>query len=402
MDAATARRTDVAGDKAAELFENFDIYDAAQPTVVYEVTGRARQTCPVLRSEANGGYWLVTRYEDVKAVLQDDDTYLSGPGKSLPIRQTHHMPPLDADPPMHREYRLLLNRFFSRTALAPYVDTMRAMAQRTMDRWWDGGRCELIGEFAAPYTAAVLTFVILNLDSDETIREVQHLVGQIATANAASAWHDLSHFVTDLLERRRHEDAERDDVLGAILNGDVAGRPLTDEEQIGITTVLLLGGLDTTKGAIGSIALHLAQDRTLEEHLRTGDWTVFDLDEFLRLDSPVPALARTVAHDTELGGVPLHAGEHVLIHYGSANRDAAIFDDADRLCLGRRKNPHLAFGAGIHRCIGSNLARLSITAAVGELLDRCTNLRLAEGAEVRYSPGGSWHPMTLDLLYDKR
>lgn len=380
---------------------DFDLYDPDLPDQVYDVLDEARQTCPVARSEANEGFWLVSRYEDVKAVLQDDDTYLSEPGKSLPIRQTHKMPPIDADPPMHREYRLLLNRFFSRSALAPQAGTIREIATRTMDRWYDDGRCELVDDYAAPFTAAVLTHVVLGLDSDVRIREVQHLVEQIAAANSATAWHDLAAFVTTLLDERRADPQPRDDVLGTILDGEVAGRPLTEEERIGMTTVLLLGGLDTTKGAIGSIAARMVQDPALQDHLATTDWTVFDLDEFLRLDSPVPALARTVSHDTALHGVRLHAGDRVLVHYGSANRDPEMFDDPGRLCLGRRKNPHVAFGVGIHRCLGSNLARLSVAAAVDELVTRCGGLRLAEGAEIHYSGGGAWHPVRLDVVFDK-
>lgn len=385
-----------------ELFERFDLYDPALADIVYDVLADARRRCPVPHSSATEGFWLVSRYEDVKTVLQDDETYISGPGKALPIRQTQPMPPLDTDPPMHREFRLLLNRFFSRRGLEPYAPAIRDIARETVDPWIDAGSCELVEEFASPFTATVLARVILALEDMGEIRRVQHLVESIATANAAAAWQELAAFVRALLDQRREAPEQSDDVLGAILHGTVAGRALSESEQIGMTVVLLLGGLDTTKGAISTIVWRLSQDRMLEDRLRDPDRLEGSLDEFLRIDSPVTSLARTVATDTELGGVELHPGDRVLVHYGSANRDDTVFEEPDQLDLDRAKNPHVAFGMGIHRCIGANLARMSMATAIGEILERVEDIRLAPGAEVHFTPGHVRRPKTLPITFQPR
>jgi cytochrome P450 len=385
-----------------EAFETFDLYDPDLADQVYDVLSDARGRCPVPHSTANGGFWLVTRYEDVKTVLHDDDTYISAPGKSLPVRQTHPMPPIDSDPPMHREFRLLLNRFFSRSGLEPYAPGIREIARRTVDTWIDTGHCEIVEQFANPFTATVLAKIILALDDVDEIGRVQHLVESIGAANAATAWQDLEVFVKALLEDRTKSPEQPDDVLGAIIHGTVAGRPLTETERIGVTTVLLLGGLDTTKGAISNVMWRLTQDPALEARLHGSDWAAGSLDEFLRIDSPVTALARTVASDTVLGDVKLHPGDHVLVHYASANRDGTMFEDPDRLDLDRGRNPHVAFGLGIHRCIGSNLARLSIEAAIDEILERAGDIRLAPGAEVHFTPGAARHPKSLQITFQSR
>lgn len=386
----------------SDPLERFDLYDPALADGVYDVLADARKRCPVPHSSANGGFWLVTRYEDVKTVLHDDDTYISSPGKSLPVRQTHPMPPIDSDPPMHREFRLLLNRFFSRTALEPYAPAIRDIARETVDSWVDAGRCELVEDFANPFTATVLAKIILDVEDVEEIRKVQHLVEAVGSANAATAWQDLEVFVRTLLEDRRKATDQPDDVIGAILNGEVAGRALTETERLGVMTVLLLGGLDTTKGAISNIVWRMTGDPTLEDRLRGSDWERASLDEFLRIDSPVTALARTVTTHTVLGDAELHPGDHVLVHYASANRDDAVFEHPDQVDLERGKNPHVAFGLGIHRCIGSNLARISISAAINEILERVEQIRLAPGAEVHFTPGGARHPRSLPVTFRQR
>jgi cytochrome P450 len=386
----------------SEPLERFDLYDPVLADRVYDVLADARERCPVPHSNANGGFWLVTRYEDVKTVLHDDDTYISSPGKSLPVRQTHPMPPIDSDPPMHREFRLLLNRFFSRTALEPYAPAIADIARETVDSWVDDERCEVVEDFANPFTATVLAKIILGVEDIDAIRKVQHLVEAVGSANAATAWQDLEAFVTALLEARRNAVEQPDDVIGAILNGEVAGRSLTETERLGVTTVLLLGGLDTTKGAISNIAWRMTEDRTLEERLRGSDWARTSLDEFLRIDSPVTALARTVTTETVLGDAELRPGDHVLVHYASANRDGAVFEHPDQLDLERAKNPHVAFGLGIHRCIGSNLARISIAAAINEILERVEHIRLSPGAEVHFTPGAARHPSSLPITFRRR
>lgn len=165
-------------------------------------------------------------------------------------------------------------------------------------------------------------------------------------------------------------------------------------------TVLFMGGLDTTRGALGTIAVHLATTPGIEDRLREPGWVKHDLEEFIRHDSPVITMARTVVEDVELGGRLLRAGDRLGIHFASANWDETKFDDAQDLRFDRPLSGHAGFGLGIHRCIGMHLARVQITVAFDELLARITNLRLA-GGEVLWAPGVVTAPHTLDLEFDR-
>jgi cytochrome P450 len=193
-----------------------------------------------------------------------------------------------------------------------------------------------------------------------------------------------------------------DDLLSAIVNGRVEGRPLTLEEQVGICATLFSGGLDTVRASLGNITRWWAEDPRIEVRLANPDWIRGDLDEFLRLESPITFLARTVTRDTEVSGCPMKAGDRVALHYASANRDSQHFDHPTELDFDRGKNPHVAFGVGLHRCLGMHFARLQIGIAFEELLSRITNVRIANGEWVTMARGVILAPESLPIEFDIR
>jgi cytochrome P450 len=383
----------------ADALSHLDIYDAGMSAVLNETLEHARTHCPVAHSDANGGYHLVSRYADVTAVLGDDARFSSKGGKSLPPRQLLDMPPLDSDPPEHRGYRRLLNPFFSRRGLEKHEPAIREIARGLIDEFIHSGRFEVVEDYASPLTAATLCRVILNLDDDELMATARKRVEAIGEGNAAQAWVELTAFLTTLIRERK--PTGDGNVLDAVLSGEIDGAPLTEEQRLGIIIVLFLGGLDTTRAQITCIADHLALHPELEERLRDPGWVRTDLDEFLRHDSVVTALARRVTGPTELNGVALGAEDRLLVHYYSANHDAGQFERPGELIFDRGRNPHVAFGMGIHRCLGSNLARLQIQVAFGELLARVTGLRVAPGERVSISPGVTRMPESLPLVFER-
>jgi cytochrome P450 len=383
----------------ADVLSHLDIYNADMSAVLDEALEHARTHCPVSHSDANGGYHLVSRYADVTAVLGDDARFSSKGGKSLPPRQLLDMPPLDSDPPEHRGYRRLLNPFFSRRGLERHEPAIREIARGLIDEFIGSGQFEVVEDYASPLTAATLCRVILNLDDDEVMATARKRVVAIGEGNAAQAWVELTEFLTTLIRERK--PGADGNVLDAILSGSVDGTPLTDEQKLGIIIVLFLGGLDTTRAQITCIAHHLAVHPDMEQRLRNPGWVRTDLDEFLRHDSVVTALARRVTGATELNGVALGAEDRLLVHYYSANHDAEQFERPDEFFFERGRNPHVAFGMGIHRCLGSNLARLQIQVAFDELLARVTRLRIAPGAEISISAGVTRMPETLPLVFDR-
>jgi cytochrome P450 len=165
---------------------------------------------------------------------------------------------------------------------------------------------------------------------------------------------------------------------------------------------LFSGGLDTVRGALGNIVRHLAEDPGMEDRLRDPAWARSDLDELLRLETPITFLARTVTRDTEVSGCPMKAGDRLALHFASANRDAGRFDDADQLRFDRERNPHVAFGIGIHRCLGLHFARLQIEIGIEELLAQVTNLRIPDGVEVELAKGVIFTPELLPVEFDRR
>jgi cytochrome P450 len=391
---------DSATDFAGRLGQ-FDIYADDSGDITDDLFEYARTQCPVPHSSANGGYHLVTRYDDVRAVLTNDDVFSSTGGKSLPSHQLLVMPPIDVDPPIQNEYRRLLNRYFSKVGLAKTEGAIRAIARQLVDGFIDQGEVDIQVDYATPLTSATLCKVILNLEDEELTRTAIRRVEAIGAANRPEAWQELTSFLTELMAA--HQPTGGDNVLDAIVSGQVEGRPLTEDDKLGVVVVLFLGGLDTTRAAITSIVGHLVQDPDLEQRLRNPDWVRHDLDEFLRYDSVVTALARRVTGDTELNGTQLHAEDRVLVHYYSADHDSDRFPNADRLDFDRASNPHLAFGVGVHRCLGSNLARLQIRVAFDELLSRVQNIRPVEGSSpIRYTSGISRMPREMRVAFDRR
>lgn len=385
---------------AEELARHFDLFDIEHVRRKWEVLEYGRKRCPVIHTDADEGYYIVTRYEDVRAVAEDPATFSSEqPGlRGVPIR----MPPLTEDPPRHNQFRRLLNKYFSRSFLLMYEDVLRASANEIIDGFIDAGRFEFIHDFAIPLTAAALARVILDDDNQDRIAAAVVIATRIGSEGTPQAFFDMTEHARTCLEDRAAAGSKRDDVLAAIVSATVDGRPLTSEEQVGIVTVLFTGGLDTTKGAMGNIAHHLATVPGLEERVRDPEWVRSDLDEFLRYESPVMFQARTVTKDTVLSGCPLRAGDRLAIHFASANRDEARFEHPDELRFDRERNPHAAFGLGIHRCIGAQFARLQIEVAFSELLGRVGHLRIPAGEHVEMAPGVVHTPETLPLEFERR
>jgi cytochrome P450 len=391
---------DPAALEVENLAPHLDLFDPSHSERLWEVLSYARTACPVLKTDADEGYYIVTRYDDLRAVLEDPQTYSSVQAglRGVPLP----MPPLTEDPPRHIEYRRALNKYLSRSFLSRYAADVRDTARTLLDNLVPRGRFDFMADYAIPFTSRNLARVILDDSNAERIQRAIAIATRISSEGDPQAFFDMAALAEEFLRDRAASGSQRDDVLSAIVNGTVEGRPLTLQEQVGATMIMFTGGLDTTKAALGNIAFHLAEDPALEQRLRDPEWIKADLDEFLRYESPITFMARTVTRDTELGGCPLKPGDRVAVHYASANRDESRFEHADRLDFGRQRNPHAAFGLGPHRCIGMHFARLQIETAFGELLSRVTNLRIPQDARVQTAVGIVLSPEHLPVAFDVR
>jgi cytochrome P450 len=365
----------------------------------WDIFGYAREGCPVARTEQAGGFWLVTRYEDVKRVLEDWRTFSSTESPITPSPVS--LCPIDDDPPVQTAARQLLNPLFSRGAVAKYEPAMRAAARALIPNWIDRGSVELLTEFAGPYVAAMLTEVIFTDFGPEDTARAQNIALRSAEDPSPQVFIDLFGLCSEYLAAARERGVTEDGVVYRLLNGTFNGEPVPEDKQLGVLGILVLGGLDTTRAAIGNIAYRLAANPGTEDRLRNPAWVKRDLDEFLRLDSPVACMARVATRDVELSGALIKAGERVQVRYDSANRDESRFPGADTLAFDEARSGHAAFGFGVHRCIGSNLARLQIEVAYDELLRQIKNLRLAPGAEITWMPGNSNALHAVNLEFDR-
>jgi cytochrome P450 len=382
-----------------ELAPHFNLYDPEHSERLWEVLHYAQANCPVMKTDADTGYYVITKYDDLRRVTEDPQTFSSIEAglRGVPIP----MPPLTVDPPTQTQYRRQLNPYLSRSFLSRYEPVMRQIVVDLLDKLVPQGRMEFMHDFAIPLTSANLARVILDDDNHARIEHAIDVATQISSVGNAEAFFEMKEIAEDLLRDRAAAQTDREDILNAIVNGTIDGRPLTLEEQVGVTTILFTGGLDTTKAAMGNIVRRLTENPALEARLRDPEWIKTDLDEFLRVDSPIMFMARTVTADTEVNGCPLKPGDRVAIHFAAANRDPDRFERPDELDFGRGRNPHAAFGMGVHRCIGLHFARLQIQIAFEELLARVTNLRVPEGEHVEITAGVVLSPEHLPVEFDR-
>jgi cytochrome P450 len=364
--------------------EHFDYLAPDFARELHPTLAKMRALCPVAHSDQHRGYWIATKYEDVLQVAQDWETFSSELGISVPETQmTVQAIPEHIDPPLHRVYKRLINAYFTPAAVAPYEQPTRALVTRLIDTFIEAGTCDFLTDFARPFPGLAFFDLVLNAPSDQ-LTELNDLATKASVPNnpdAKECWAALHKWIQDFVDLRRSQPA-RGDVVDAILHAEIEGRPVTDGEILGLILLLILGGLETTAGALGHFMIRFCQEPEIPALLRRQPELVpAAVEELLRLEGSFIAIGRTARHDAEIAGHPIKRGDKVLIYWASANRDEAEFPDAAAFDLNRASNRHIAFGAGPHRCAGSNLARLNLKVAVDEVVQRLTDITLTEPVE---------------------
>ena len=387
---------------SAEWCEHHFNYLAPEFTVdMHPTLAHMRAQCPVTHSEEREGFWAVTSYEEVLRVAQDWETFSSELGVSIPsTNMVTKAIPEHIDPPLHREYKRLINAWFTPKVVARYEDPTRALVTRLIDGFIDGGRCDFMADFAQPLPGLAFFDLVLNAPADQvaTVNDLAQRASVPTNPDSRDCWVALNAWVTDFVATRRAQPA-RDDVVDAILAAEIEGRPVTEAEIMGLILLLILGGLETTAGALGQFMLRFCRQPAIPALLRAQPELIpAAVEELLRLENPFVGIGRTVRHDTTLGDHEVKAGEKVFLSWASANRDEAEFPDPDTFDLDRERNRHIAFGAGPHRCAGSNLARMNLRVAVHELVLRLDDLTLlAPEADLPFHTAFNRSPLALPL-----
>jgi cytochrome P450 len=384
----------------------YDIFDPEYVADPFPIWDDLRARCPIAHSDEYKGSWLPTRYEDVAAIAHDVEHFSSrnvsvvapveeGSDNLLPVG----MPPISADPPDHTWTRRLLLPWFTHKRVAEYEPMTRALCARLADDIASRGEGDAAAEYAQQIPVRVIASVLGVPDGmSETftgwVRDVLEYAN--VPARRMRGRNALATYFTEEIAARRENPGN--DLISALVNSEVDGAPVPDAYTLGIAVLTLVAGVDTTWSGIGACLWHLAtHDGDRERLVSEPDLIPVAVEELLRAYSPV-TMARIVAEDVEIGGCPMKEGDRVLLNFPSANRDPEQFPDADRVVIDRMQNRHVAFGVGIHRCAGSNLARMELRVALEEWLARMPDFRLADGADVTWAGGQVRGPRSIPVV----
>jgi cytochrome P450 len=388
------------------FLHHFDPLAPRLATELDDTMTRMRLDCPVAHSDQHGGFWFLTRYEDVLTVLQDWETFSSAQGLTVPATSTvfPHLPG-DVDPPVQRLYRRLINPYLTPAAVAQWEEPTRAVANRLIDQFSDAGQCDFMSDFATPYPA--LTFFDFALhaprDAIPWLQDVAAAATNPTHPRNRESWEEFTSWIDGFVEQRRQQ-APCGDIVDAIIGAEVDGRPVTQREVIGMLQQLIEGGLETTSGALGMCMLRFCEDPAIPELLRRKPELVSEaVEELLRLDTPFLCIGRTATTDTEIGGHRIKQGDKVLVSWASANWDEAEFPSPGTFDPQRPKKRHLTFGAGPHRCVGSNVARLNLRVAIELIVDRLDDIRLQDCKEpIPFHIAYNRTPLTVPISFASR
>jgi cytochrome P450 len=361
---------------------------------------------PLTWVDSNGGFWAATSYDLVLRMAQDWETFSSAEGVALNRPGPDVVPyimPIDVDPPRQRAYRKQLNPHFVPKILRKYEDAINAIADELIDTFIDRGRCDIAVDFARKFPGTVFFRLIVSC-SDEDFRRIEPSARVVSFESDdpekfARGAADLREWAAGVLAARE-ADAPADDVVNAVMHLRDHGEYFADHELLSGLQILAQGGIGTSASTIGVIMRVLAQQPELQDRVRRDPALVSALmEECLRLEPPVALMFRTVTRDIEINGRQIKQGDKVGLFFGAANRDPAVFERPEEVHIDRPHNRHLAFGAGPHRCIGSNLARLQIRVAIERLVDRLPPFRIPDGAEVTYLSGQARGPASVPLEF---
>jgi cytochrome P450 len=383
-------------------FSHLDPEWAADP---YPIQDDLRQRCPIAHTQRFGGAWLPTRYEDIAAIAYDTEHFSSRAIIVSNFRPPQDLepaggsPPITSAPPFHLDARRLLLPAFTKTAVSKQESAMMDLCHSLIDALAGQDVVDAARDYAQhiPMRAIADILGFPSRDAPQfrefvknTLEGINLPPGQRLTRMSA-----LFHYL--LAQVQDHLRNPRDDLTSYLINAELGGRKLDPPHIVGTMALLLIAGIDTTWSAIGASLWHLA--KTPEDRRRlAADPGLLPtaIEEFLRAYAPV-SMARMVKQDMHWRGVSMKADDWILLSYPAANRDPAQFDRAGEVVIDRKVNRHAAFGIGIHRCLGSHLARMQLRVALGAWLERFPEFTLADPAAVTWAAGQVRGPRTLPL-----
>lgn len=406
--------TDTAPD-VQDWTTDYDVLNQDYAASPYEIWDDMRDRCPVAHSDRHGGSWMPTTNDDIRAIAKNVDVFTSQNVAVIPVPPAQladgstlpplRVPPIDTDPPHHKKARRMILPTFSPRAVAerdePYA---REITTRMVDEFvarFEAGDDVIDG--AVDYAQQIPPRVIAHLLGvpesmvDEFVGWVRGVLelGYFDPELRVKSREALQRYFLGLVQERL--ESPGDDLISEMLKGEVDGEPITPLEVAQTCNLLLVAGIDTTWSSIGSALFHLATHPEDRRRLAADPSMIpVAIEELLRAYAPV-TMARIVAEDVEYNGCPMKAGDRVIMNFPAANRDPEVFDRPDEVIIDREENRHIAFGVGIHRCAGSNQARMEMQVAIETFLARIPEFELAEPDEVTWAAGQVRGPRTMAI-----
>ncbi len=400
-------------DKVEDWTSDYDIFDPEYITDPYPIWADLRQECPVAHTERWGGSWLPTRYEDVVALarmvpaLSSEDPIVVRPPEAaqqiLPGGAYHtvNAPPISADPPVHTWSRRLLLPAFSPKATDEHEPATVALCNQLIDGFIEKGSFDGAVDYAQQIPPRVIAN-LLGINPDDADQFVDWVRGTLELGLSNPAIREkyrgkiAEFFMAEIADRQANP---RDDLISRLLDTEIDGEKISVEHVQGTCNLMLVAGIDTTWSSIGSAIWHLASHPADRQRLVDDPSLIATaVEEFLRAYSPV-TMARVVSEPegVEFNGCPMHYGDKVLMNFPGANRDPEVFEKPNDVIIDRERNRHIAFGVGIHRCAGSNLARMEMIVSLTELLKRIPQFELADPQAVTWAGGQVRGPRILPI-----
>ncbi len=373
----------------------------------YPIWEELRGRCPVAHTDRYGGGWFPATHAGVSTIAKDTENFTSRtvilgngrPGDDALPAPIGVAPPITSDPPFHAIARRLLLPAFAPGPINALEPQIRALCQRLLDQLGDHEIVNGGAEYAQYIPPGVIKHMLGFPEDDEDLfREFAHIIVEGVDHPEEQRIEEFApieeYFIKQIED---HRENPRDDLTTYLLNVDIAGQKLADEHIFGTMVLTLVAGIDTTWSAIGASLWHLASHpEDLERLVNEPDLMPVAIEEFLRFYAPV-TMARLVKHDMEYLGCPMKQDDWILLGFPAANRDPEVFEDADKFIIDRAENRHVAFGLGIHRCAGSNLARLELRVAIEEFIKRYPRFELADPEAVTWAQGQIRGPRNLPI-----
>jgi len=394
---------------ASDWATDWDHMDPRWRDNPFEIWDELRQTCPIAHTERFDGAWLPTRYEDVKDIAYDTEHFSSRRVvvRDVKVENPLPAPPITSDPPRHKADKQVLLPFFTPAEMEKLEPKARQVCNELIDSFIADGRCDAAQQYARHIPVRIIAHMlgVPIKDSDKFIQWI-HEILELGIADheislvATKEMRDYFRYHIELRKEGKTEadpDGPKPDLIQVMMDGSLNGVPFEENHVLGTLNLLMIAGIDTTWSAIGASIMHLGQNPADRQRLiDEPEIMPMAIEELLRAYAPV-TMAREVKKDVEFKGCPMKEGDMILLSFPAGNRDPEMFPDADKVILDRHENRHGAFGLGIHRCVGSNLARMEMTVAIEEWLKRIPDFSV--DGDVTWSDGTVRGPRQLPVAF---